>query len=134
MNETNPPRRTVLVVEDYDDSRLMLKTLLERRGYSVLEAVNGEEAVEVAQRAQPDLILMDINLPLLDGFVATKYIRQQQGLRDTPIVALTAYGNNKSREVALAAGCDEYLEKPVNFEQVERLLKHFLPSGNSPLT
>ncbi|MGI8565315.1 MAG: response regulator, partial [Pyrinomonadaceae bacterium] len=76
MAETNSPGQTVLVVEDYDDNRLMLKTLLERRGYSVLEAVNGEEAVEMAQREHPDLILMDINLPLLDGFVATQYIRQ----------------------------------------------------------
>ncbi|HVF28765.1 MAG TPA: response regulator [Pyrinomonadaceae bacterium] len=134
MAETNFPGQKVLVVEDYDDNRLMLKTLLERRGYSVLEAVNGEEAVEMAQREHPDLILMDINLPLLDGFVATQYIRQQEDLRDTPIVALTAYGNSQSREVALAAGCNDYLEKPVNFAQVERLLKHYLPGVNSPLT
>ncbi len=134
MAETNPPRQTVLVVEDYDDHRLTLKTLLEQRGYSVLEAVNGEEAVAVAQRERPDLILMDINLPLLDGFVATQYIRQQEELRDTPIIALTADGSIQARKVALAAGCNDYLEKPVNIEQVEKLLKHFLPSVNSSLT
>ncbi len=134
MAETNSPGQTVLVVEDYDDNRLMLKTLLERRGYSVFEAVNGEEAVEMAKREHPDLILMDINLPLLDGFVATQYIRQHEDLRDTPIIALTADGSNQSRKVAFAAGCNDYLEKPVNIEQVEKLLKHFLPSVNSSLT
>ena len=133
MAETNSPGQTVLVVEDYDDNRRMLRMLLERCGYSVLEALNGEEAVEMAQREHPDLILMDINLPLLDGFVATQFIRQQEELRHTPIVALTAYGNNQSRDVALAAGCDDYLEKPVNFAQVEKLLKHYLPGVNSPL-
>ncbi|MDQ3256686.1 MAG: response regulator [Acidobacteriota bacterium] len=132
MPESDLAKRTVLVVDDYDDNRLMLKKILQKRGFIVIEAVNGEEAIATAQRDHPDLILMDINLPLLDGFIATRYIRQQQELVDIPIVAITAYGNKKSRDVALAAGCNEYLEKPIDFAQIDLLLERFLPKDQTP--
>ena len=82
---------TVMVVEDFEDNRFMMRRLLEMSGYQVLEAVNGEEAVELAKRERPSLILMDLSLPLLDGLAATRRIRQEAELRDVPIVAVSAH-------------------------------------------
>ena len=85
---TQNERRTIMVVEDYDDTRLLLKKGLEGLGYSVLEASNGQEAVDIAERERPDLILMDLDLPILDGIAATQRIRQQAELENVPIVAV----------------------------------------------
>src|SRR3712207_8036540 len=84
-------QRTVMVVEDFEDNRFMMRRLLEMSGYRVVEAVNGQEAVEVAARERPDLILMDLSLPLLDGLAATRRIREQPDLRAVPIVAVSAH-------------------------------------------
>ena len=113
---------TVLVVEDYDETRFMLKVSLELSGYRVLEAVNGEEAVAVAQREDPDLILMDIGLPVLDGFAATRLIREDPGLRDVPIVAVTAHGTPEYRVKALAVGCNEFVTKPIDYDRLNSVL------------
>ena len=117
---------TILVVEDFEDNRFMMRRLLEMSGYQVVEAVNGQEAIEVARREQPDLILMDLSLPLLDGLAATRHIREQQPLRAVPIVAVSAHDTADFHAEALAAGCDEYITKPIDFEQLESLLDSLL--------
>src|SRR4051794_11890476 len=90
-NSNEAARRTVMVVEDFEDNRFMMRRLLEMSGYEVVEAVNGEEAVEMALRERPTLILMDLSLPLLDGLAATRKIRQYPELRSIPIVAVSAH-------------------------------------------
>ena len=105
-------QKTILLVEDFDDTRLMTKLWLTKKGYRVVEAENGEEAVQMAQREQPDLIIMDMMMPGMNGLDATQLIRQDRDLRQTPIVAVSAYGVDEYRRIALAAGCNEYVSTP----------------------
>ena len=119
--------RTIMVVEDYDDTRLLLKKGLEGLGYSVLEASNGQEAVDIAGREHLDLILMDLDLPILDGIIATQRIRQQtEKQQHVPIVAVTAYPMSYRRVKAFAEGCDEYMAKPIDMSELERLVNRYL--------
>ena len=117
--------RTIMVVEDYDDTRMLLKKGLEGLGYSVLEASNGQEAVDIAAREHLDLILMDLDLPILDGIIATQQIRQQSDMR-VPIVAVTAYPMSYTRVKAFAEGCDEYIAKPIDMSELARLVNSYL--------
>ena len=119
--------QTVMVVEDYDDTRLMLRQALEAKGYRVLEAINGQEAVDLSKREHPDLILMDLDLPILDGIAATQHIRQQPEMDEIPIVAVTAYPMSYTRVKAFAKGCNEYMAKPIDFAQLEELLNRYVP-------
>ena len=120
--------RRIMVVEDYDDTRMLLKQALEVLGYSVLEASNGQEAVDIADRERPDLILMDLDLPILDGIAATQRIRQQQHMESVPIVAVTAYPLSYSRVKAFAKGCNEYMPKPIDISELERVVNRYLSS------
>ncbi len=122
----NQPQ-TVMVVEDFEDNRFMMRRLLEMSGYHVLEAINGEEAVEIARREHPSLILMDLSLPLLDGLAATRRIRQVKELSHIPIVAVSAHDTADFHADALAAGCNDYVTKPIDFDQLEALLNRLLP-------
>ena len=122
MDETNDSRRVVLVVEDFEDNRFMMRRLLEMSGYRVVEAVNGKQAVEAAASERPDIILMDLSLPMLDGLAATRRIRAQDGLRKVPIVAVSAHDSADFHAEALAAGCNEYVTKPIDFDQLVQLL------------
>lgn len=117
---------TIMVVEDYDDTRLLLKHQLEALGYTVLEASNGQEAVDIAEREHPDLILMDLDLPILDGIAATQRIRQQSHLGKVPIVAVTAYPLSYTHVKAFAKGCDEYMSKPIDMTELEQLVNRYL--------
>lgn len=117
---------TILVVEDFEDNRFMMRRLLEMSGYRVLEAENGEEAVTRAGEEQPDLILMDLSLPLLDGLAATRRIRQNAELRDVPVIAVSAHDTADFHAEALAAGCNEYVTKPIDFDQLEEVLSRLL--------
>lgn len=119
-------QKTIMVVEDYDDTRLLLKKGLEGLGYSVLEASNGQEAVDIAEREHPDLILMDLDLPILDGIAATQRIRQQTGLESVPIVAVTAYPMSYSHVKAFAKGCNEYMPKPIDMTELENVVNRYL--------
>jgi CheY-like chemotaxis protein len=119
--------RTIMVVEDYDDTRLLLKQWLEGLGYAVLEATNGQEAVDIADRECPDLILMDLDLPILDGIAATQRIRQKPQLERVPIVAVTAYPMSYSHVKAFAKGCDEYMRKPIDLAELAQLVSRYLP-------
>ena len=125
-----PP--TILVVEDFEDNRFMMRRLLEMSGYHVLEAVNGEEAISLACSELPSLILMDLSLPQLDGLAATRRIRQHTHLSGVPIVAVSAHDTADFHADALAAGCNDYVTKPIDFDQLEALLNRLLPKNSRP--
>lgn len=122
----------LLLVEDNEMNRDMLTRRLQRRGYEIITAVNGKEAVASASAHRPDLILMDMSLPVLDGWQATRAIKGGEATRDIPVIALTAHALREDREQALAAGCDEFETKPVDLEglvrKVELLLTRPLPA------
>lgn len=120
-------RPTIMVVEDFEDNRFMMRRLLEMSGFDVLEAVNGMEAVQMASDQHPDLILMDLSLPLLDGLAATRRIREFDDLKETPIVAVSAHDTFDFHADAIAAGCNDYVSKPIDFDQLEALVKSLLP-------
>ena len=119
-------KKLFLVVEDFEDSRFMMRKLLEMAGYRVLEATDGEQAVKLAVRKKPALILMDLSLPRMDGLSATRRIRRRKRFAKLPIVAVSAYDSPESRKEALAAGCNEYLAKPIDFEQLNLVVNRFL--------
>ncbi len=121
----------ILVVEDNEMNRDMLTRRLGRRGFEPLVAVDGREAVEMAKSEQPDVILMDMSLPVMDGWEATRRLKSAPETRSIPVIALTAHAMSGDRERALEAGCDDYGTKPVEFgalvEKIEALLAHSQP-------
>ena len=117
----------VMLVDDYADTREMLRRAVETCGCRVVEAANGQEAIELSQSERPDLILMDLNMPILDGFNATLRIRELEPTRDVPVVAVTAHDTAEFRAAAGAVGCCEYLLKPLDFQQLFELLDKLLP-------
>ncbi|MFN2497803.1 MAG: response regulator [Pyrinomonadaceae bacterium] len=128
----NSTRPTIMVVDDYDDIRAILKRWLEQAGYHVIEATNGREAVEMAERERPELILMDLALPEVDGFAATVRIRLHADLRDVPIIAISAFGDlgvDDSLEIdAHPAGFNAYLPKPFAPQKLLDLVNLYLPN------
>jgi two-component system cell cycle response regulator DivK len=118
--------KKILVVEDIDLSRELVVQLLEE-SYQVIEAVNGQEGLDVAEQERPDLILMDLSLPVVDGWEATRRLKAHDELKSIPIIALTAHAMVGDEEKALAAGCDDYLVKPIDekelYAKVAKLLK-----------
>jgi len=131
LADTRPA--VIMVADDYDVIRQLCRTWLEIRGYQVVEAENGEEAVEIAKRECPDLILMDISMPLLDGFTAARRIREIKELCDVRIVAVSGIGTGH-RQSALAAGFDDFLTKPFDFMQLEEILGQLLDGPPPPTT
>ena len=119
--------RTILVVDDFDDTRLLLRTWLERKGYRVIEAHDGRQAISAAQTIIPDLIIMDVEMPELDGLSATREIRKLKALGNVPIVAVSAYGADQFRLEALEAGCNEYVSTPFEPNELEILIRSFMP-------
>jgi len=117
--------KTILIVEDYVDIRAMMKFLVEGFGYQVVEAADGQEAIERVKQFHPDLILMDLSLPVMDGLTATQLIRKVDGLSKIPIIAVTAYGNSYYRR-AIEAGCDDLINKPLDFKNLEPMLNQYL--------
>ncbi|MEO3434421.1 response regulator [Inquilinus sp. CAU 1745] len=117
---------TILLVEDNEMNRDMLSRRLVRKGFEVLIAIDGEAGFNLAVGRRPDLILMDMSLPVLDGWEVTRRLKSRPDTRDIPVVALTAHAMSTDREQALQAGCDEYDTKPVEFgrllDKIERLL------------
>jgi CheY-like chemotaxis protein len=116
----------ILIVEDNEMNLDMLSRRLERRGYEIVIATDGAQGVELAKSEHPDLILMDMSLPIMDGWTATKNIKAEDALKNTPIIALTAHAIAGDREKALAAGCDEYETKPVKFPKLLTKIEQFL--------
>lgn len=117
---------TVLVAEDSTDTRIMLKRAFELKGYRVLEAEDGEQALEIARRYRPSLIVIDLNMPVLDGLETVRSFRKLEGNGDhIPIVAITAYDVYGMEEAALETGCNTYLSKPLDLAELDRALKGF---------
>jgi two-component system cell cycle response regulator DivK len=112
------PLATIMVAEDNEPSRDALSRRLERRGYRVLLAVDGEQAVSIARSALPDLILMDLGLPGIDGWEATRQLKADRATRHIPLIVLSAHAMINDREMALAAGGDDFDTKPVRFQQL----------------
>lgn len=117
--------RKILIVEDYEDSRQFMKFIFEDYGYEVIEAADGLQAVETIKNEFPDLILMDISMPVMDGLTATKKIRKFKHGAEIPIIAITAHGK-RFYEKAIAAGCNDLIEKPVDFDSLEQVLQRYL--------
>ena len=122
----------ILYVEDDDDNIYVVKNRLTRVGYTVLIATDGEQGVAMAAAERPDLILMDLRLPVLDGWEAARRIRAQPETRHIPIIALTAYAMSGDREKALAASCDDFDTKPVEMPRLLEKVRALLPKGEAP--
>lgn len=116
----------ILIVDDFADTREMMKLTLLSFGYRVLEAEDGRRAVEITISQKPDLILMDLAMPVLNGLEAIREIRGTDGTRQTPIIAVSAYGNGDKRLAAMSAGCDAYLTKPIDFSCLQGEITKFL--------
>jgi two-component system cell cycle response regulator DivK len=108
--------RAILLIEDNEQNRYLLTFLLEQSGYQVRAVPDGPSGIEAARALLPSLILLDIQLPTMDGYAVARALRQSEGLRETPIIAVTSYAMPGDREKALAAGCNGYIEKPINPE------------------
>ena len=122
----------ILCVEDNADNLMMLQRRLTRRGFEVTISMNGAESVEQAKTLQPDVIVMDLNLPGVDGWEATRRLKNQPETKDIPIIVLTADPKEKSRERALTAGCDEFELKPIDFEGLMGKIQSLLSRSTKP--
>lgn len=121
--------KTVLLIEDNAQNRYLATYLLERRGFVVVQAIDGPRGIELARANPPDLILLDIQLPTMNGYDVAKALRQIDSLQRTPIVAVTSYAMVGDREAALASGCDGYIEKPIDPETFVAELEPFLAAS-----
>ena len=119
--------KRILVIEDTEDNRQIVRDLLESAGYDLIEALDGIEGVAAAEREQPDLILMDIQLPGIDGYEATRRIRAVPALAAVPIIAVTSYALSGDEAKTRAAGCDGYVAKPFSPRQLLAKIREFLP-------
>lgn len=122
---------TILLIEDNEQNRYLTTFLLEREGYRIVPATDGATGISTAQALSPDLILLDIQLPRMDGYAVARALRAIEGLRDVPIIAVTSYAMAGDREKALEAGCTGYLEKPINPDTFVADVVSFLPAGTS---
>ena len=126
MAEKDAENLTVLIVEDVDDSRYFMRLELEQLGYLVIEAEDGAKAVEVALRERPNIILMDLTLPVMDGLAATAKIRNNEQMREVPIIAVTAHLESDLRAEAKASGFNAYVTKPIDIPWLDELIKGLL--------
>ena len=118
----------LLLVEDHDVNREMLQRRLMRAGYTVISAADGQEALDKMHGAKPDLVLLDINLPVKDGWTVAREASQDVALKSIPIIALTAHAMESDRQQALASGCDDYATKPIDFPELLVKIEHLLAS------
>ncbi len=122
-------RARILYIEDNEQNLYLVTFILEKRGYGVLQARDGFEGIEMAQREQPDLILLDFELPKMDGYEVLKRLKAEEVTRDIPVVALTSYAMAGDRERFLEAGCSGYIEKPIDLDGFVSLVERHLGSG-----
>ncbi len=118
--------KRILVVEDRQDNITLIMDILESLGYQVLHAWDGETGVRLTREEQPDLILMDLSLPEMDGWTATSHLKADDTTQQIPIIALTAHAMLGDRERALEAGCDDFISKPINFRELAQKLQEYL--------
>jgi two-component system cell cycle response regulator DivK len=121
--------KCILVVEDQEDNRQIVRDLLTTTDYEVMEAENGEEALAAVAKHRPDLILMDIQLPIMDGYEATRRLKADPGLRAIPVIAVTSYALSGDEEKARAAGCDDFVPKPFSPRELLAKIRKYLPSA-----
>lgn len=121
--------RTILLIEDNEQNRYLATFLLERHGFTVQSAPDGPAGIALAQNLRPALILLDIQLPAMDGYAVARALRATEAIRETPIVAVTSYAMVGDREKSLAAGCTGYIEKPINPDTFISEISGFLPSS-----
>jgi two-component system, cell cycle response regulator DivK len=119
--------KRILVVEDQPDSRQIIRDMLAGTDYEITEAENGEEALTAIEKQRPDLILMDIQLPIMDGYTATNQIKANPALRSIPIIAVTSYALGSEEKKAREAGCDDYVTKPFSPRQLLAKIRQYLP-------
>ena len=124
-------RAKILYIEDNEQNFYLVQFILTARGHEMIWAKDGRGGVEIATRARPDLILLDIQLPVMDGYMVARTLRSHEALAATPIVALTSYAMAGDREKALAAGCTGHIEKPINPQTFAAQIESFLPAGAS---
>ena len=129
MAQSTPKARIVMVVDDTADVRELMSVQLRLLGYEVVEATNGQEAVEVARQTCPALILMDIHMPVMDGLSAVRLIRNIKELCEVSIVAFSAFWDGINRQRALDAGCDEYVNKTGGINQLSTIVRRYLPAA-----
>ena len=120
------PSKKILIVEDNQDNRELLIKILKVKGFLLMEAVDGEDALQKVSVERPDLILMDISIPKIDGYEVTRRLKNQPDFQDIPIIALTAHAMKGDREKALKAGCDGYITKPINIRELPNQVIDFL--------
>jgi two-component system cell cycle response regulator DivK len=121
--------KRILIIEDQEDNRAIMRDLLSTAGYALIEAVDGEEGVKLARSERPDLILMDIQLPVLDGYEATRRIRAIADLKSVPIIAVTSYALSGDEAKTREAGCDSYVAKPFSPRELLAKVRALLPNG-----
>ncbi|MFH1710017.1 MAG: response regulator [bacterium] len=118
--------KTILTIEDNERNRMLMKDILVYRGYNVIEAANGKEGIEIAFSRKPDLIFLDMQMPVMDGFAALKELRSNSELNDIKIVAVTSFAMKGDREKILAAGADDYISKPIDTRALPELVKKYI--------
>jgi two-component system cell cycle response regulator DivK len=118
--------KTILIVEDEPKNLKLLRDLLQRFGYEILEAPDGEQGVKITMEKIPDLILMDIMMPKMDGLEATRIIKADNKTKHIPVIALTSYAMKGDREKTIEAGCDGYIAKPIDIQEVLKIIEHFV--------
>ncbi len=121
--------RTVVIIEDNEQNLYLMRFLLEKHGFGVKEAHDGSQGLALAKEAKPDLILLDIQLPDMDGYAVARELRKQEEQRETPIIVVTSYAMVGDREKALAAGATGYIEKPINPDIFVEQLRAHVPTG-----
>ena len=119
----------ILIVEDQEDNRMIMRDVLSSAGYDLIEAVNGEDGVKLAHSERPDLILMDIQLPIIDGYEATRRIKGSAKLKSIPIIAVTSYALSGDQAKARAAGCDGFVSKPFSPRELLARVREYLPDA-----
>ena len=122
---------TVLIVEDNEKNMKLMRDLIRVHGHQTLEAGDGVAALDVAENQHPDLILMDIQLPLMDGYEATRQLKAREGTRDIPVIAVTSFAMTGEEQKAHEAGCDAYLSKPIDIHKLLETVRRFLPEKES---
>ncbi len=124
--------QTVLIIEDNEQNLYLMRFLLEKNGFIVADAMDGPKGIHVASTLQPDLILLDIQLPGMDGYAVAKELRNHAALKSTPIIAVTSYAMVGDRDKAIASGATDYIEKPINpFTFVEQIRRHLTTTGEA---
>jgi len=126
MTQSMNGTKTILVVDDFEDTRLLLRTWLQQKGYRVVEAANGKQAVAETESHRPDLIIMDVEMPELNGLAATRKIRALASCEELPIVIVSAYAADEFRDEALAAGCNEFVSTPFEPDKLEQLIRSLI--------